>query len=198
MINGKLETQSKDESNTFVVLFISRKEDNNDIPGFRERKEYFITKENKFSPKLHSMFNTFVEQGICGEISCMHYSLNPRNDQEIYNNLLHFLIDNPEFDLSCIQSKLAEIATISKDVKNKKCLFDFNSRYYDRVLEFCTDIEKIDETLVMEIYKTPNGYVIEVDRSFDIGELKKKWGGNFTIKNDDLICIEWKKKESEV
>ena len=180
-----------------VVLFISRNKDNVDVEGFKERRKSFITKECMLSEKLLNQFILFKNEGVTGEMSRMYYSVNDRNPDKIYTELLHFLIDNPDFNLTSIDSKLAGIAA-KKECRNsasKKWLFDFDMNDDNELEEFLTDIENIDNTIKVMFMHTPHGYAVITDKGFDTRTLLEKWEQIVTLKRDDLLLVHWGNKE---
>ena len=204
MKNKKWGTISYDKSPMYVVLFVSRLKDNKDkFKDFKERRTSFITTDPMDSEYLQIKFKHFVEDGQPGEFCRMYYSVNERDSQTVYKKLIHFLIDEPEFNLCAMPSKLAGIAADKDCAKSKHWMFDFD--YDDEALakEFCEDIKAIDPTVITTIHKTPHGYAIITDRGFDYRTLIKspdpkkqdktttpKWV-DVDLKKDDLLCIKW-------
>lgn len=189
--NFKWDIESFNEKPIYVVLFVARNKDNNHIENFKERRKSFITHEPFNSEILNEKFKDFANKGVCGEISRMYYSVNERDGEKIYRTLLHFLINNPYFNLCSIQSKLAGIAADKANAKSKHWMFDFDIDDVNKVSDFVNDIKKIDDTLNPKIYKTPHGYAIVTEHGFDIRTLFEKWNKDVTLKRDDLLCIKW-------
>ena len=107
--------------------------------------------------------------------------------------MLHFLIDNPDFNLCDIQPKLAGIAAQNECAKSKHWLFDFDNDDNKMLQKFVKEIREIDETIMTVVYKTPHGYAVVTDKGFDCRALLEKY--NFvTLKRDDLVCIKWEKR----
>lgn len=194
---------SEDNNPVHVVLFISRNKDNSSLENYVERRKSFITKEAFDSDKIKKEFMNFVNRGLEGEMSRLYFSVNERDESKIYKSLLHFLIDNPEFNLCSIKPKIAGIAAEKHNAKTKRWMFDFDIDDYASAEEFCNDIKAIDENVETEIHKTPNAYAIITSRGFDTRELLKKWNENkrlnenVELKRDDLLCVDWKIKRSE-
>lgn len=176
-----------------VVLFVSRKKDNKKIEGFKERRMAFLTHESIVSTKLNVQFNNFVSEGLQGEMSRMYYSVNSRNEQKVHKELLHFLIDNPAFNLCTLGAKTAGIAMRHSNAETKRWLFDFDINNQEQLKEFVADIPCVATT-----YATPNGFAVIVDHGFDTRALLKKWGENVALKRDDLLCCGWKINSTEV
>jgi len=198
MKNNKWSVESFNSKPIHVVLFVSRNKDNKDIEGFAERRLSFIT--HKTPDELLADFEYFVEQGVTGELSRMYYSVNSRNPQKIYQELLHFLIDNPDFNLCSINPKLAGIAAKKECALEKKWMFDFDSTNKDLLYEFLYDFVKVTKNTDVKldpVRETPHGYAIVCDHGFDTRELMEKWGNIVTLKRDDLLCYTWQKKESK-
>ena len=180
---------------TNVVLFVSRNKDNKDILNFSERSKTFLTNLSYDDIKLDTMFNIFVDEGVSGETSRMYYSVNERDTEKIYKDLLHFLIDNPEFNLCALSSKLAGIAAKNTNAKTKHWMFDFDINDFTLANEFVNDIKAIDSGVEINVHKTPNGYAIITDHGFDTRKLNEKWSSNVTLKRDDMLCIKWQSKK---
>lgn len=190
-------TESFNDSPIHVVLFVSRNKDNKNIEGFEERRMSFITHEPLTSIKLKEKFSDFVNHGLLGETSRMYYSVNARDGEKIHRALLHFLFDNPSFNLCSIQSKLAGIAAQKEMAAEKRWMFDFDIDDETAVKKFCNDILAIDNDAIYGYRKTPHGYAVVTDHGFDCRALMEKWGSDVTLKRDDLICIDWETKEVE-
>lgn len=180
-----------DDKDIYVCLFISRNKDNKDIPNFVERRKSFITTKDYHDNTLYEEFKHFLSDGVKGEFCRMYYSVNARNPQAIYKHLLHFLIDEPNFNLCALSSKIAGIAAQKECALEKKWMFDFDYNDKFKVNEFCQDIVAIDNNIEIDVHKTPNGYAIITNRGFDTRELFKKWTKNVTLKRDDLLCVHW-------
>ena len=182
-------TQSYTDKPIHTVLFVSRNKDNADIPGFEERRHSFIT--DKTPEELRDMFWTFAEMGKFGEMSRMYYSVNARDPKKIYKELLHFLIDEPDFYLGSIDSKIAGIAATKECSAESKWLFDFDIPSKEKVFEFIQDIAEIDSSVNAEIHTTPHGFAVVVDHGFDTRKLFEKWTKDVTLMRDDLLCVRW-------
>lgn len=196
MKNNKWNTKSVDDRDMYVVLFVARNKDNKHIEDFKERRRSFITKETLDSDRLINDFNDFVNAGVSGEVCRMYYSINARNEDKVYKDLIHFLIDTPDFNLCSINSKLAGIAAINSNAKTKHWMFDFDIDDETKVSEFVADIKTIDADVDVIVHKTPHGYAVITQHGFDTRELYKKWDPNeVSLKRDDLLCARWKTKE---
>ena len=199
MKNHKWGTRTQDDRPVHVVLFVSRNKDNNNIDGFKSRTTSFITKEPPDSEILLQKFKAFVNNGLDHEMSRFYYSVNARNEDQIYKDLMIFLIQNPDFNLCSIESKLAGIAAISKNAVTKQWMFDFDYPDEEQVLNFCSDISEINPNNTIACHKTPNGYAIITEHGFDTRGLFKKWDPEkVTLKRDDLLCVKWTTKEESL
>ena len=176
-----------DDKDIYVCLFVSRNKDNKDVPNFVERRKSFITTKHYTDPDLIREFFDFVSNGVPNEMCRMYYSLNSRNKEVVYKNLLHFLIDEPNFNLCALPRKIASIAAKKECAKTKHWFFDFDIKDKNKVTEFINDINNIDNDVEITYHETPNGYAIIVSRGFDARELLNKWSENVTLKKDDLV-----------
>lgn len=196
MKNHKWGTQSFTDNPINIVLFVSRNKDNKDLEGFKERRYSFITPDAIDSEKLKTKFAEFVYSGIKGELCRCYYSANERDPEQIHKQLLHFLIDNPNFNICDINPKLAGIANTKECAKTKRWMFDFDIDDEAKVHEFMEDIKSIDDTVELTCYKTPHGYGVLASHGFDTRKLYGKWDRSETAcKKDDLICVDWAIKE---
>jgi hypothetical protein len=172
-----------------ICLMVSRNKDNKDVEDFKERRRAFLT--TKTDDELRKEFGHFVEDGMFKEFCRLYVSVNARDPQKIHKELLKFLIDEPEFNLTHIQGKLAGIGAKKECALEKKWMFDYDSEECvgefekDIIINAMPAIEHIEE------YRTPHGYAIIVDHGFDTRELMEKWGDIITLKRDDLLCIDW-------
>ena len=200
MKNNKWSVESFSSKPIHVVLFVSRKKDNKEKFGedFKERRKSFIT--NKTPEELESAFFSFVAEGREGELSRFYYSVNARDPIKIHRQLLHFLIDNPDFNLCSIDPKLAGIAAQKDCALEKKWMFDFDINDITKVEEFEDDLENelikyYCSSKTITRYRTPHGFAFVIDGHFDTRELMSKWGKDVTLKRDDLLCVEWRECE---
>lgn len=200
MKNNKWSVKSFSEEPIHVVLMVSRKKDNQHIPNFKERRASFITHKTIEELDIDD-FSSFVNKGVPGEICRLYYSVNARDPVKIHRQLLHFLIDTPDFNLCSIAPKLAGIAAQKECALEKKWMFDFDLDDKTKVEEFEEDIfntiHSTDPLLNVTInrHKTPHGYAIIVENHFDTRELMEKWGEWVTLKRDDLLCTRWRECE---
>lgn len=194
--NYKWGTEFKSDAPMHVVLFVSRNKDNAGVANFSDRRQSFVTREPIDSKNLKKQFDLFVKAGVKGETSRMYYSVNARNEQKIYKELIHFMIDTPEFNICAMNPKIASIAAKADCAATKHWMFDFDIDDANKATEFINDIKSIDATVDVTAYKTPHGYAIVCNHGFDVRKLYEKWDRNLTdLKKDDLICISWKTKK---
>ena len=198
--NYKWGIETINDNPIHVVLFVSRNKDNKDVKDFEERRTSFITNQLMNFGYLATKFNTFVQQGVSGETSRMYYSVNARDHEKIHNQLLHFLIDDPDFNLCSVSAKIAGIAAMRECAAQKRWMFDFDINSEEEVNQFVEDIEAIASTdenpISVEVHSTPHGYAVITNRGFDTRELYKKWDESLvSLKRDDLLCCNWKTKE---
>lgn len=172
-----------------ICLMVARNKDNKDLEDFKERRRAFLT--TKTDDELRKEFMHFVEDGKHKEFCRLYVSVNARDPQKIHKELLKFLIDEPEFNLTHIQGKLAGIGAKKECALEKKWMFDFDSEKgvgefeKDIIVNAIPAIERIEE------YRTPHGYAVIVDHGFDTRKLMEKWGNIVTLKRDDLWCVDW-------
>ena len=188
-----IEPTSEDDL-CYVVLYVSRAKDNKSVEGFKERRKSFICTKEKIVHYADEQFDHFVEDGLDWEMSRMYISVNPRSMTAIRKQLMHFMIDNPDFNLCSIQSKIAGIAATKECAADKKWLVDFDSSDFALVEEFCNDIRRQDSSIEKTIHETPNGYGIILSHGLDTRLLMEHWNFVATIKKDDLWCKTWKRK----
>lgn len=174
----------------YICMFISRKKDNKQLGDFKERRVAFVTTRNKIDEYLFNQFQAFVKSGRPGEFCRMYYSVNARNTRMVNNQLIHYLIDNPEFNPCAIEAKIASIAAKTECAATKHWMFDFDDVSW-RLDEFVNDIKEIDSGVEITTYKTPNGYAVITNRGFDTRELLNKWHDTVELKKDDLLCVTW-------
>jgi hypothetical protein len=190
MKNSKWGTESNTDRPIYVVLFCSRNKDNKDIiTDFKERRKSFIT--TKTPEELYGEFYDFVDDGQESEMCRMYYSVNARDMNKVYKKFLHFLIDNPDFNLCYAASKIAGIAAKHENSLTKRWMFDFDNVDRNLAEQFCDEIKLIDAEVRTEIKRTPHGFAIICNRGFDIRGIDfDKW--NFvTLKKDDMLCTHW-------
>ena len=193
MDNKKWGVVNSDSDLCYVVLYVSRSKDNKHIPDFTERRKAFICTTEKID-HYEEEFKQFVDAGTDGEFCRMYVSVNARHMPTIRKQLLHFLIDNDDFNLCAIQSKLAGIAATKECAAEKKWMIDFDSINGDWLNEAVQELQTIDATLEPTAHRTPNGYAIVLKHGFDSREFTEHWKYAAEVKKDDLLCVAWKYK----
>lgn len=175
-----------------VILFVSRNKDNKLLPDFKERRKSFLS--DKSIDELAVGFNEFVNQGLSGEMCRFYQGVNNRDNEKIRRSLIHYLVDNPELNMSKVNRKIASLAAQKENASEKKWLFDFDEKSEILLNEFLNDIRvHVKEAEHISWYITPNGYAVVVNRGFDTRELLKKWS-DVSLKRDDMLCVSWKTK----
>ena len=112
------------------VLFVSRNKDNSELNNsiyepFKPRVKSFVARVSPFDvSSLYDEFETFVNEGVSGEVSRLYVSVNARDEQKVHRALIHELIDKPDFDMTKIDSKIASIAMKPVNRKTSHWLFD--------------------------------------------------------------------------
>lgn len=189
MDNKKWGVVNSDDKLCYVVLFVSRSKDNK-ISDFAERRKSFICTAEKIE-YYKEQFKQFVNEGINGELCRMYISVNARHLPTIRKQLIHFLIDNDDFNLCAIQSKIAGIAAQKECAAEKKWMIDFDTLDADTLCKCLQEIEAIDPTLEPTPHRTPNGYAIILKHGFDCRQFTEDWKDLATIKKDDMLCLTW-------
>ena len=180
----------------YVVLYVSRNKDNKEITNFKERRKAFICSEEKLSYYKKQFYN-FADEGVVGEMSRLYISVNKRDMSIIRKQLIHFLIDEEDFNLCSMNSKLAAIAAQKECAAEKKWMIDFDSESPDQLHKMMDEIKALDATIECHVEKTPHGYAIICNHGFDSREIMNRWSDVATIKKDDLLCANWITKEDK-
>ena len=181
------------------VLFVSRNKDNSWLNNsicqpFKPRTKSFVAEVSPFDVlSLYDEFETFVNEGINGEISRLYVSVNARDEQKVHRALIHELIDKPDFDMTKIDSKIASIAMKPVNRKTSYWLFDFDRRDFDLFYKFMTEVS--EQTKILAQKPTMNGYALVVARGFDTREILKKYP-MATLKRDSMLLSYWKAKKN--
>lgn len=172
-----------------VVLFVSRNKDNNKLEGFKERRVSFLT--DKTVEELQKDFRDFVRRGKHrGEVSRFYISVNSRDEDKIRKGLIHYLVEHEDCNMARLEQKIASIASLRENAKEKKWLFDFDEDDY----LINTFVQEVRDSLPKDVEvtprKTPNGYAVVVGRGFDTRELLSRWV-NVELKRDGMLCVDW-------
>lgn len=191
MKNKKWGTISSDAP-VYVILFVSRNKDNTDVKGFVERRKSFISQQS--AEELMPAFRDFVNKGVMGEFCRFYRSVNARDMGVIRKKLLHFLIEEDDFNLCCIRSKVAGFAAQKECAIEKKWLIDFDTTDSKKLNEFLEYISEKDETIEATVNDTPHGRAIVLSHGFNSQDFTAKWGDIATIKKDDLLFVDGRAK----
>ena len=182
------------------VLFVSRNKDNRVLNNlvyykpFKPRTKSFVARVSPFDvSSLYDEFETFVNEGVKGEISRLYVSVNARDEQKVHRALIHELIDKPDFDLTKIDSKIASIAMKPANRKTSHWLFDFDKDDFDLFYNFMTEVS--EQTQILAQKPTMNGYALIVAHGFDTREILWKYP-MATLKRDAMLLSFWKAKEN--
>ena len=181
------------------VLFVSRNKDNSGLNNsafyqpFKPRVKSFVARVSPFDvSSLYDEFETFVNEGVNGEVSRLYVSVNARYEQKIHKALIHELIDKPDFDMTKIDSKIASIAMKPVNRKTSHWLFDFDRRDFDLFYEFFTEVS--EQTKILAQKPTMNGYALVVAHGFDTRKILQKYP-MATLKRDAMLLSCWDKKK---
>ncbi len=180
------ESTSLGDKKAHVVLLVSRPKDNKNVTDFEARRKAFLTTNT--IEELENTFLDFVRKGVSGEKCRMYLSNNERDMRAIKKELLKHLIDNDDFNLCAIDTKVAAIAATKQCAKEKKWFFDFDIDDETLVQEFIQDIYMADPLIDITLTKTVNGYAVGTSRGFDTRKLFEKWSTkDVTLKRDDML-----------
>ncbi len=182
------ETTNLGDKEARVVLMVSRNKDNKHIEGFKDRRKALFT--TRTMEELNDTFKDFCLKGVDLERCRLYMSNNTRDMVKVKKELIKHLIDNDDFNLCSIDSKIAAIAATKECAKEKRWFFDFDINSEELLTEFCKDIHMIDKDLKLTITKTPNGYAVGTNRGFDTRVLMDKWEKEeVTLKKDDMLLM---------
>lgn len=211
--NDKTQERLVSESPVWAVMLVSRNKDNKNVEGFQQRRKVFLSTKVNDPEYMDKKFQSFVNEGVDGEMSRLYVSVNSRNVAGSKRALLHYLIDNQDtYNLASLESLAVKSAMKHEYAAEKKRLFDFDLDDPSKVNEFVNDLLErgFSETDVFK-YKTPNGYAVVVNRGADLRGLvdtmpdaklkdKKdkgpwKWSKDEVgYKLDDLLLVKWQTK----
>ena len=193
MDNKKWGVVNSDSDLCYVVLYVSRSKDNKQVPDFTERRKSFICTEEKLD-FYKEEFIQFVDEGVDNEFCRMYVSVNRRHMPTVRKQLLHFLIDNDDFNLCAIQSKIAGIAATKECAAEKNWMIDFDDSDTELLQDCLRNLNAIDKTLAPETHRTPHGWAVVIKHGFDCRNFIEDWKHIAEIKKDDMLCVAWKCK----
>lgn len=199
----------------YCVLFMSRNKDNKDVKNFKPRRQSFMISdfnEIYYGYRFHQKFLNFRDEGVDGELSRCYVSFNLRDASKVRKELLINLIEDEDISLTHITPKIVSLAMKAGMNKTKRWMFDVDTLDEDKVNAFLKDLEscgykETDGTTFFEtmdnsklLYhsrRTINGYAVLVNRGFDTREILKDREDWVTLKRDDLVFIDWDRKDCE-
>lgn len=173
------------------IIFTSRNKDNKDIPGFKERTISFLSEKNPFLEI--NKFNSFLLEGLPGELSRFYITINDRRNDTTMRSLQHFLLDHPDYPMTKIENKIVSLAMKPENAATHKWLFDFDST--TGIDSFVTDLMKEGfKKEEIEVYETVHNYAVVVPHGFDTRKIITKYDC-VELKRDGLLCIAWSSSE---
>lgn len=187
---------------TKVAFFVSRNKDNQNVVGFKERKE------TMFCQDVHEVvdkFYKFVKEGKKGETSRLYVSVNDRDEDKARKALVCALVME-DVPLEKVKTKAVSLAMKPENAATKKWLFDFDCDDAGEFLEFINDLVQKVETPVdfLEMWrKTKNGYTVVVAHGFDTRGFLDKWNERLKkqnpnwgveLKKDAMLLWTWDTK----
>ena len=125
----------------------------------------------------------------------MYVSVNARSMKAVRRELLHYLIDDEDFNICSIESKLAGVAAKASCAIEKKWLIDFDSKDLGLLHKLRDTITTLFDNVQCDIRSTPHGYAIICSHGFDYRGIWEDWKDIAEIKKDDMICTYWQTKK---
>lgn len=196
----------------YCVLFLSRNKDNKNVKNFKPRRRSFMISDFNeiYTYRFIQKFQNFRDEGVNGELSRCYVSFNLRDASKVRKSLLIDLIEDDNVSLTHITSRIVSLAMKAGMNKTKRWMFDVDILDDDKVNEFLKELESygyvetdidaffsVTETSALFYCKrrTMNGYAILVNRGFDTREILKDREDWATLKRDDLIFVNWDRKD---
>lgn len=186
---------------SYVILFVSRNKDNENVAQFKSRRRAFLWNQPTLPIKR---FESFVAEGVPGEVCRMYQSVNARNVEKVRKALIVKLVTADTMDLTKIEGIVASLAALSENKAESKWLFDFDSTDENKQEVFYEDLRKLlvesykgtplEKTAEIVTSKTPNGMHYIIPRGVDTRELLKKWEDTVTLKRDDMRIVAIQRK----
>lgn len=151
------------------VLFRSRRKDNQQVDGFTERCESFLTRKRPF--ELRDRFARFVDQGKPAEMSRFYVSVNARDNAKTRTALMHVLIDTDDVDMATLGQMALSVAMQPEQRAERHWLLDVDDPSRISVEALRRRIERIYEESeapgVVTVIPTINGYHLVCSHGFD-------------------------------
>lgn len=151
------------------VLFRSRRKDNQQVAGFTERCESFLTRRRPY--ELRHRFARFVNQGQPGEVSRFYVSVNARDNAKTRTALMHLLIDTTDVDMATLGQMAVSVAMQPEQRAERRWLLDVDDPSRPHVEALRRRIERIYEESeapgAVTVIPTINGYHLVCSHGFD-------------------------------
>ena len=195
----------------YCVLFMSRNKDNKDVENFKPRRQSFLIDDfnDLHTHKFIQKFLNFRDEGVSGELSRCYISFNLRDASKVRKSLLIDLIEDDDVSLIRMTSRIVSIAMKAGMNKTKRWMFDVDTLDDNKVDGFLKELESYgfkktdlktfftteNSELLYHKRRTINGYAILVNRGFDTREILKDREDWATLKRDDLIFVDWDRKD---
>ena len=195
----------------YCVSFMSRNKDNKDVENFKQRRQSFLIDDfdELYTYRFIKKFLNFRDEGVKGELSRCYVSFNLRDASKVRKSLLIDLIEDDDVSLTHMTSRIVSLAMKAGMNKTKRWMFDVDTLDDDKVNEFLKELESYgfkrtdlnyfftteSSELLYHKRRTINGYAILVNRGFDTREILKDREDWVTLKRDDLIFINWDRKD---
>lgn len=187
---------------TKVAFFVSRNKDNQNVVGFKERKETLFCQDVY---ELEEKFDKFVDEGREGETSRLYVSVNDRDEDKARKALVCALVME-DVPLEKVKTKAVSLAMKPENAATKKWLFDFDCDSEEEMLAFTTALswrEGAPTTAVEMVRKTKNGYAVVVAHGFDTRDFLNEWNERLRkqnpnwgveLKRDAMLLWTWATK----
>ena len=180
------------------VLFRSRRKDNQQVAGFTERCESFLTRRRPY--ELRHRFARFVNQGQPGEVSRFYVSLNARDNAKTRTALMHLLIDTTDVDMATFGQMAVSVAMQPEQRAERHWLLDVDDPSRPHVEALRRRIERIYEESeapgAVTVIPTINGYHLVCSHGFDtrlLGSMLEQ----VDVKRDALYLCAWETKPED-
>lgn len=171
------------------VLFVSRNKDNTQLPDFKERRKNFLSTD---LDKARADFDSFVGEGVIGEVSRMYVSVNAREDSKVKKQLIANMVLFDDIKLTKLNSLASSIAMKSEHRETSHWLFDFDDDK-EKLPDFLKELEEAGAEIML-VKPTKSGHAVIVSRGFDTVPLLIKWT-EVTLHRDGLLLLEHQTKD---